>query len=275
MRDSSHWKIFYRKQYGGHWRQFSQSLAQQPYHIHYQEICLAPIREIRGRILEVGVGRGDLLARIPHESCELHGCDLSESNVNGCAERFRELGRNVSLCHADAEHLPYGRDFFDAVYSLSVLWYVPDYRTAIQEMFRVVKPGGWVVFDMYNACHVTSLSNHYWRKICRAMGRELGRTTLATVSSLSEAVKPWADEYHVYGNYLLLPAGLPVLKEAGNLCRFVPSWAYAMSEGSLRGLAHKLLVVAKKRESNDRIANNPVVNKPVVNKPLHNSVGID
>lgn len=247
MNQLSNWKSFYRKQYGGHWQQFSQSLAQQPYHVRYQETCLASIREIRGRVLEVGMGRGDLLSRIPHETCQLYGCDLSEGNVASCAERFREMKREARLCHADAEQLPYGNNSFDAVYSLSVLWYVPDYRNVIREMFRVAKPGGLVVFDMYNAWHITSLSNHCWRYLCRAMGRELGRTTLATVSSLTEVVAPLAVDYHIYGNYLLLPAGLPVLKEMGNLCRFIPSMAYAMNEEIMRSLAHKLLVIAHKQ----------------------------
>ena len=251
MNETSNWKSFYRKQYGGCWRQFSASLAEQPYHLRYQETCLAPVREVKGRVLEVGVGRGDLLSRMPADTGALFGCDLSEGNIAGCAARFQEMKREAFLCHSDAEQLPYGSDSFDAVYSLSVLWYLPDYRAAIREMFRVAKPGGLVLFDTYNAWHVTSLSNHVWRKICRTMGRELGRTTLATASALKEAVEPLAKECRVYGNYLVLPAGLPVLKEAGNWCRFVPSLAYAMSEGPFRSLAHKLLVVARKRESSD------------------------
>ncbi len=250
MNDRSGWKSFYRRHYGGHWQQFSQTLAEQPYHLRYQETCLAPVWEIRGRILEVGSGRGDLLERVPGSNGDLYGCDLSEGNIAGCAGRFREAQREVFLCHADAESLPYQSDSFDAVYSLSVLWYVPDYRPVIREMFRVAKPGGLVLFDMYNAWHITSLSNHIWRIFCRAMGRELGRTTLATVSSLKAVVDPLSTDYHMYGNYLLLPAGLPVLKESGNLCRFVPALAYAMNEGSLRCFAHKLLIVARKRDLN-------------------------
>jgi ubiquinone/menaquinone biosynthesis C-methylase UbiE len=240
------WKSFYRKQYGGQWRGFAQSLAKQPYHVRYQNTCLAPLQHITGRMLEVGVGRGDLLSQMPHESCDLYGCDLSEGNIAGCAERFSELQREVHLCHADAENIPYQSNSFDAVYSLSVMWYVPDYQTAISEMFRVAKPGGLVLFDMLNAFHITSISNHLWRMACRAFGRELGHTSLASPSSLLDAIKSYASEYNLYGNYLLLPAGLPVLKEAGNLCRFVPSMAYAMTESPLRGLSHKLLVVAKK-----------------------------
>ncbi|MBN2325913.1 MAG: class I SAM-dependent methyltransferase [Candidatus Omnitrophica bacterium] len=247
MNELSPWKNFYRKQYGGHWRRFSEDLAQQPYHVRYQDVCLASVRKAKGRVLEVGAGRGDLLLKMPPDSAELFGCDISGDNIAACADRLRRTGRPIHLCHADAEQLPYGSDSFDAVYSLSVLWYLPDYRSAVREMFRVAKPGGLVLFDMYNAWHVTTLSNHLWRILCRLAGRELGRTKMAGVSSLANVVRPLAREYHIYGNYLLLPAGLPWLKEAGNLCRFAPSMAYAMSEGPMRRLAHKLLVAATKR----------------------------
>jgi ubiquinone/menaquinone biosynthesis C-methylase UbiE len=242
------WKQFYRKQYADQWKHFSGELALQHYHVKYQEICLEPIRAIQnGYVLEVGAGRGDLLSKFPHESNHVVGCDLSEGNIVGCNERFNELQRSVYLSHADAEQLPFLDDTFDAVYSLSVLWYIPDYRNAIKEMFRVAKPGGLVVFDMLNTLHITSLSNHFWRHFCRLFGRELGHTSLSSTSMLCKTTEEFSDDFHVYGNYLLLPAFLPILKEAGNWCRYFPSMAYAMSEGTSRALAHKLLVVARKR----------------------------
>ncbi|NPU99378.1 MAG: class I SAM-dependent methyltransferase [Candidatus Omnitrophica bacterium] len=242
------WKNFYRNCYAGQWETFSETLSRQAYHRKYQDLCLMRLKEIRhGRILEVGAGRGDLLARYPDLSNELYGCDLSEGNLLAARERFTETGRPVYLGLADAEYLPYADNRFDAVYSLSVLWYLPHPGAAIREMFRVAKPGGMVLFDMLNAFHVTTLSNHAWRILCRWFGRELGRTSFATPGWLARVVGEQAAEYHVYGNFLALPAGLPVLKEAGNWCRFVPRLAYAMTEGPGRVLAHKLLVTAIKR----------------------------
>jgi len=244
----SSWKAFYRQSYSADWADFSRQLAEQPYHVRYQETCLASLRGIHhGRVLEVGVGRGDLIARFVPPDNERFGCDISEGNLQACAQRFRESPSPVFLASADAEQLPFRDDMFDAVYCLSVLWYVPNWRQAVGELFRTVKPGGWVLFDMLNAWHITSLSNHYWRKLCRLFGRELGRTSLATPYRLEPAVREWSDDFHLCGNYLWLPAGLPILKEWGNLCRFFPSLAYAMEEHSLRGFAHKLLVIARKR----------------------------
>ncbi|MFB3787349.1 MAG: class I SAM-dependent methyltransferase [bacterium] len=242
------WKDFYRKRYAGQWEAFSEALSRQAYHVKYQDLCLAPVRKIQqGRVLEVGVGRGDLLARYPSHSNDLFGCDLSEGNLQAARARFVEADRPVHLCLADAEQLPYADNRFDAVYSLSVLWYVPHPEAAARELFRVAKPGGLVVFDMLNTFHVTTLSNHAWRAVCRWFGRELGHTSLSTPGRLAWVAAEWAEEFHIQGNYLLLPAGMPVLQEMGNWCRFVPRLAYAMTEGPARILAHKLLVTARKR----------------------------
>lgn len=244
------WKSFYRNQYADHWQNFSQELSEQDYHVRYQTLCLAPLQEIQnGRVLEVGVGRGDLLSRFVPESNQRFGCDLSAGNVAACRGCFQSMGAEAFLAHADAERLPYRDNQFDAVYSLSVLFYLPDCRVAIDEMFRIAKPGGLVLFDMLNAAHITSYSNHVWRKLCRVFGRELGRTSLANPSMLREAVAKHSTQFNIYGNYILLPVGLPVLKERANLCRFVPSLAYAMKKGAAAWLGHKILVVAQKSDS--------------------------
>ncbi|MDP8245020.1 MAG: class I SAM-dependent methyltransferase [Candidatus Hinthialibacter antarcticus] len=243
------WKSFYRNQYADHWQGFAQELSGLDYHVRYQTLCLAPLQKIQnGRVLEVGVGRGDLLSRFVPDNNELFGCDLSAGNIDGCRERFQTMKREVCLTHADAERLPYRDGEFDAVYSLSVLFYLPDCRVAVDEMFRITKPGGLVLFDMLNASHITSISNHVWRKVCRLFGRELGRTSLATPTMLHEAVAKHSTQFNLYGNYLLLPVGLPVLKERANVCRLVPSMAYPMQEGAAAWLGHKLLTVARKAD---------------------------
>lgn len=243
--NDSQWKSFYRNQYANQWQTFARELGEKPYHVRYQGQCLEPLQALEGkRVLEVGVGRGDLLSRFVPDTNMRFGCDLSAGNIQASQQRFAEESRSVFLSHADAETLPFADASFDAVYSLSVLFYVPNWPHAVAEMFRVAKPGGLVLFDMLNALHVTSMANHTWRIACRMMGRELGRTTLATPASLLAAARPHACSLRCTGNYILLPAGLPVLKEAGNWCQFVPALAYANTESPARWLAHKILIQA-------------------------------
>jgi len=239
------WKRFYRKEYAGDWEQFSESLGGQEYHRNYQQACLSKVRASNpGRILEVGVGRGDLLVQMAGESVELFGCDLSEGNLAAASARFRSLGFPVSLCHADAESLPFRAASFDAVYSLSVLWYLPNPGAAVAEMCRVARPGGTIVFDMLNALHITSAGYHFSRIVNRLLGRERGRALLAHPKEVARWVAPYCSIFQVYGCYIFMPVGFPVLGEWVNWYRLVPHWAARITASPLRYLAHKLVVVA-------------------------------
>ena len=54
-------------------------------------------------------------------------------------------GRNLELMNADAQHLLYSDDSSDAAYLVLVLGEVPDQEQALQELNRVLKPGGRLV----------------------------------------------------------------------------------------------------------------------------------
>jgi SAM-dependent methyltransferase len=45
----------------------------------------------------------------------------------------------------DVTSIPFADNHFDAIYCSHVLEHVPDYRKAMREFFRVLKPGGWAV----------------------------------------------------------------------------------------------------------------------------------
>lgn len=51
---------------------------------------------------------------------------------------------------ADAEHLPYGDNTFDLVYSWGVIHHSPDTFKCLQELIRVTKPGGTIKVMIYN-----------------------------------------------------------------------------------------------------------------------------
>ena len=239
------WKRFYRERYAEDWEHFSKTLALQEHHRRYHEACLRHIHKANPRtILEVGVGRGDLLVQLGEGPAELFGCDISNENLRAAASRLKELDCPAALSHADAEQLPFRDGCFDAVYAFSVLWYLPSPARAVAEMCRVARPGGIVVFDMLNATHITSAAYHAARIVARWFGRERGRTRLASPRTVRSWLAPYCSQIKVYGSYILLPAGLPVVGEKANVFHLVPNWAAAMTDSPWRYLAHKLVVVA-------------------------------
>jgi ubiquinone/menaquinone biosynthesis C-methylase UbiE len=90
------------------------------------------------RLLDVGCGTGHQLARWSASGYRVAG-------VDGSAEMLAHAQENnpgAELREADARELPFADAGFDRVTSIEVLRYLPDPRPAIEEMARVLRPGG-------------------------------------------------------------------------------------------------------------------------------------
>lgn len=98
------------------------------------------------RILDMGCGTGaltkELLAYRP--TLRLTGCDISPNTVAICKDRYAAY-TGVAFDVADITALPYSDGIFDAVVGNSILHHIP-HEKALREGFRVLKPGGALVF---------------------------------------------------------------------------------------------------------------------------------
>ena len=98
------------------------------------------------RVLEVGVGTGINLSLYPKQ-CSVIGIDFSSSMLEKARERAaRKEIRNVRLLQMDAADLKFADDSFDIVYAPYLISVVPDPVKVAQEMRRVCKPDGRIVF---------------------------------------------------------------------------------------------------------------------------------
>jgi SAM-dependent methyltransferase len=73
------------------------------------------------------------------------GIDLSAGMLAKAA------ARGLPVAQASATALPIATASVDVAYSFKVLAHIPDIKTALAEMARVVRPGGWVLAEFYNA----------------------------------------------------------------------------------------------------------------------------
>ena len=102
------------------------------------------------RVLEIGVGLGADHQQFAEAGANLYGVDLTKRAVYNTSKRFEGLGLKSSLSVADAETLPFNDKSFDTVYSWGVLHVTPDTPKAINEVFRILKPGGVAKIMIYH-----------------------------------------------------------------------------------------------------------------------------
>jgi len=98
------------------------------------------------RVLEVGVGTGINLALYPREAT-VTGIDFTASMLEKARERAaRKDAAPVRLLQMDAADLKFADDSFDIVYAPYLISVVPDPVKVAQEMRRVCRPGGRIIF---------------------------------------------------------------------------------------------------------------------------------
>ena len=168
----------------------------------------------RGRMLEIGCGRGELLRGAANRGWHVGGVDLTEPYAAIAREQF---GVNVEV--ASAERARALLEQWDVVLLAAVLEHVYEPAALIGRVARALRPGGLVFLDVPNECSLyTHIGNVYLR---------LSRRDWAV--NLSPTFSP----YHVVGfcprslRRLLMEAGFAVasLKQYPMKSSFHPSSA--------------------------------------------------
>jgi len=120
-----------------------------------------PLSDISGKqVLEVGSGAGGHSALFARHGAKVTSVDLTLDRVKSTRLKFTLMGDAANECLAlqgDAENLAFADASFDIVYSNGVLHHTLDTQRAIDEVLRVLKPGGRAVVMLY-----CKSSWHYW-----------------------------------------------------------------------------------------------------------------
>jgi SAM-dependent methyltransferase len=100
------------------------------------------------RLLDVGCGYGGLSKLVGEVigADEVHGIDIDEAVM----EEARGKGVQSVVLEVGAQPLPYADGFFDVVMSLGMMDYLRTFDDMLQEIHRVLRPGGWVLIALPN-----------------------------------------------------------------------------------------------------------------------------
>lgn len=105
----------------------------------------------RGRpVLDVGCGAGVEVVRFARGGAHVAGVDLSGSAIDLVRQNLGHQGLTARLAVADGEALPFPAASFDYVFAHGVIQYAASDRNVVAEVFRVLRPGGVALFQVYN-----------------------------------------------------------------------------------------------------------------------------
>ena len=118
-----------------------------------------------GRVLDVGCGVGQVIARLDAAGFEAYGVDVSEPNI----ERARKVSTRCQIY--DGQSLPFRDQYFDAAGALNVLEHVETPEAFLRELVRVTRIGGRLVVSSPNFFRVFGFRDYHPRM--RGIGSKL------------------------------------------------------------------------------------------------------
>ncbi len=122
---------------------FYDRLADKPHWIKHRKEQLA---SAEGDVLEIGVGTGLNLPHYPAQVRKITTVDPNPGMNKRLQRRIKELGIEVDKRIISSEELPFDDATFHCVVSTMTLCSIPDVEQAMNELFRVLRPGGRLLF---------------------------------------------------------------------------------------------------------------------------------
>ena len=117
------------------------------------------------KVLDIGCGNGYVLFQYARHGAEVTGVDLTSTAIDLSRKRFELAKMPGTFVEIDGQHLPFPDDHFDVVCSMGVLHHISNPEPTVNEMYRVLKPGGRLIVMLYH--------RHSWKNLVLLRMRRL------------------------------------------------------------------------------------------------------
>ena len=132
------------------------------------------------RTLDIGAGTGNLTSGLIKKfpNAKTHGCDLASLML---IQAQKKTGGKAFFSAADAEFLPYKDNSFELVVSSFTFQWLNNWERVINEIKRVLKPGGAFTFSFFGKKTFYELRQSYF-KACMETGYSGGEALELSVT---------------------------------------------------------------------------------------------
>ena len=109
------------------------------------------------RVLEVGCGSGLVSSHLAKSGSMLTSIDLTKQAIETTTERFKLYNLKADIKQMNAESMGFDDNTFDFVISWGVIHHSGSMQNILNEIYRVLKPGGKAYLMVYNKNSIRSL----------------------------------------------------------------------------------------------------------------------
>lgn len=159
------------------------------------------------KLLDIGSGKGNHLVGFSRCGLKVYGIDKR----NECVKILKEV--DIRECDIEKDRFPYEANYFDFVFSKSVLEHVWNADNFLSESLRILKPGGIAVFMTPD-----------WRSQCKFFWDDYTHVKAFTRKSLQDAMLINGFENVVCSYFLQLPIvwKYPMMEYITRFVAFLP-----------------------------------------------------
>lgn len=116
------------------------------------------------KVLDWGCGPGRVIRHMPAvfgHNCEFYGTDYNKDSIEWCRKNLPGIVFNHNSLEAK---LPYGDNYFDCVYGISIFTHLSEamHLAWAKELLRVLKPGGIMLQTMQGDNFISKLTKAEW-----------------------------------------------------------------------------------------------------------------
>ncbi|AHF79993.1 class I SAM-dependent methyltransferase [Thermococcus paralvinellae] len=111
-----------------------------------KKLIFSMIKTKRGKALDLGCGTGNYTTELYRRGFDVIGVDLSQEMLKIAKSKLP----NVLFIRANAYNLPFKKEVFDLVLSVTMFEFIYEPEKVLNEIHRVLKPGGEVVIGTMN-----------------------------------------------------------------------------------------------------------------------------
>ena len=102
--------------------------------------------DVKGKVLlDLGCGDGTYSIAAFQRGARVTGLDISDGMLDAARRRAEACGASIEWRRASAESLPYDSGTFDVVLAVTILCFIKNPLQVVQEVSRVLRPGGLFV----------------------------------------------------------------------------------------------------------------------------------